>query len=237
MVRFDDTKCAKSYDYRTCFGFFKPIQWMCCNDRLHCNHFPRGRILHVAEQLSSDCGNYSSSWHNNCDQSGWSSWTKSNFIHLFIQKNCESFWLAFFSLQFLFAVSNVGTAIGLTTLGTYMLLKSWDVPVEAFNWLPVITFSFVIFVAAIGIFTIPVIVLSEIMPEKVKDFCMSICMSLLWLFSFITIKYLPFMMDTIGFHGSMYIFAGVCVVCEIFIIFHVPETKGKNYDEIMDSLR
>lgn len=113
-----------------------------------------------------------------------------------------------------------------------MRLKSWGVSVEAFNWVPILSFSFVIFVAALGIFCIPILLLSEIMPEKVKDFCMSVCMSLLWISSFLTIKYLPLMTDTIEFHGSMYLFAVVCVACELFIIFFVPGTKGKSHEQI-----
>lgn len=141
------------------------------------------------------------------------------------------------SSQILFAVSNIGTALGLCVLGIYVMLKDEGYQVEAFNWVPLISFSFVIFVAALGILTIPIIVLSEIMPEKTKDFSVSMCMTLLWILSFITTKYLPLLTDVIGFGGSMFLFAGVCVACEIFIIFFCPETKGKSHEEIMEALR
>ncbi|XP_055302940.1 uncharacterized protein LOC129568722 [Sitodiplosis mosellana] len=139
--------------------------------------------------------------------------------------------------KILFAVSNFGTALGLTVLGVYMSLKSSGYPVEAFYWLPVTCFSFVIFVAALGILSIPFIVLAEIMPEKVKDFNVSVCMTLLWIFAFLTTKYLPFLTDFLGFGGSMFLFAGVCVACELFIMFFMPETKGKSHEEIMELLR
>lgn len=154
---------------------------------------------------------------------------KMNQVYLF-------YFTLIFLLQFLFAVSNFGTALGLTILGVYMMLKTKGYPVEAFNWVPIMSFSFVIFVAALGILSIVIIVLSEIMPEKVKDFGVSVCMSLLWTFSFITIKYLPLLTELLGFDGSMFLFAGVCVACELFIIFYMPETKGKSHEEIMESL-
>lgn len=45
------------------------------------------------------------------------------------------------------------------------------------------------------------------------------------------------MTEILGFGESMFLFAGVCVACELFIIFFVPETKGKSHEEIMESLR
>lgn len=154
-----------------------------------------------------------------------------------IMHNSLRYSLRVFCFQILFAISNFGTALGLAVLGAYMTLKSNGYPVEAFNWLPVLCLSFSIFVAALGILSIPFIVLSEIMPEKVKDFSVSLCMTLLWSFSFIVTKYLPFLTGSLGFDGSMYLFAGVCVVCELFIMFCMPETKGKSHQEIMELLR
>lgn len=122
-------------------------------------------------------------------------------------------------------------------MGVYMMLKSLNYDVETFNFIPIASFSFVIFVASLGILTLPLIVISETMPEKIKDASVSFCMSLLWIFSFIAIKYLPLLMDLLGFHGSMFLFAGVCLGCAAFSIAFIPETKGKSHNEIMHSLQ
>ena len=126
--------------------------------------------------------------------------------------------------------------MGLIMMGVYMMLKSWNIEVEAFNFLPIIIFSFVMFVSSLAILPLPPVVLAEIMPEKIKDACVSFCLSLLWIFSFITIKCLPFLSENLGFHGTMFLFACVCMFCAIFFIFFMPETKGKTYREIMKSL-
>lgn len=139
-------------------------------------------------------------------------------------------------LQFLFIVSTIGTASGLMTLGVYMMLKSWHYKVELFNWIPIASFSFVIFIASWAILTLPFLVISEVMPEKLKEFGISFCMTLLWLFAFIIIKFLPLLTESLTFHGSMFLFAGVCITSTIFIVLRMPETKGKSYDEIMNSL-
>lgn len=138
--------------------------------------------------------------------------------------------------QFLFIASTVGTALGLTTLGVYMMFKSWHYSVEAFNWVPIASFSFVIFIASWAILTLPFLVISEIMPEKLKGFGVSFCMTLLWIFAFIILKYLPLLIESLTFHGSMFAFAGVCVSSALFIVFRMPETKGKSYEEIMSLL-
>lgn len=139
--------------------------------------------------------------------------------------------------KILFAVSSVGTASGLVVLGTYVMLKSWGHDVESFNWIPLASFSFVIFISSLGVLNLPFLVISEIMPENIKDFAVSFCMTVLWALTFIMVKYLPFITNTLGFHCSMFLFAGICLLGELFILLKVPETKGKSFEEIMDALR
>lgn len=75
------------------------------------------------------------------------------------------------------------------------------------------------------------------MPENIKDFAVSLCMTVLWCSIFIVVKYYPHLTATIGFSTTIFIFAGMCALSEVFVIFFVPETSGKSYDEIMNSLR
>lgn len=127
-------------------------------------------------------------------------------------------------------------ALGLTVLGVYMMLKSWDIDVTAFNWIPLMSFAFVVFVSQLGVLSLPFIVLSEIMPEKIKDAAVSFCMSLLWLLVFITLKFLPILNELIGMYNSMFVFAVCCLLGALFIITSIPETKCKSHHEIMKSL-
>lgn len=118
-----------------------------------------------------------------------------------------------------------------------MMLKSTNPDFGRMNWIPVFTFSFSIFMATLGILPLVLIVVAEIMPEKIKDACVSFCMTLLWVFGFISIKFLPSLITELGFHSAMFIFAGVCLFGAVFIIFVVPETKQKSHEEIMKSLQ
>lgn len=85
--------------------------------------------------------------------------------------------------------------------------------------------------------TLPFVIITEIMPAKLKDFGVSFSMSLLWLLAFIMLKYLPFIIELLSFHGSMFLFASVCLIGALFIGQFVPETgNGKSHAEIMKSL-
>lgn len=121
-------------------------------------------------------------------------------------------------------------------LGTYTLLKTFDINVEVVNWIPVASFSSATFISAFGIQSLTLTVVSEIMPEKIKEIYMSFCMTLLWGLNFISAKYLPDFIEILGFHGSMYMFAGVCLFSALYIVLFMPETRGKSYEDIMKSL-
>lgn len=64
-------------------------------------------------------------------------------------------------------ISAFGTSIGLAVLGGYMLLKSEGLDLESFTWLPLVAFSFVIFIANWGLMTLPFMIVSEISHPKV----------------------------------------------------------------------
>lgn len=175
---------------------------------------------------------------------------------VFQPKSSEFFFLHF---QFILVVATIGTAFGLIALGLYMTLKSLKIEVDTFNFIPVVAFSWSMFITSLGIQSLTLMVcgfvvlckfhfthrilfanyqvLVEIMPEKIKDACVSFCMTLLWFFAFVNIKYLPSFIDVLGFHWTMFIFAGICLFGALFTILFIPETKGKSHDEIMKSLQ
>lgn len=128
------------------------------------------------------------------------------------------------------------------------------------NWIPVASFSWSIFVTTLGILPLAQIVIAEIMPEKVRDACISFCITILWIFgknysshssigdlfikhfsieilAFINVKYLPSFINILGFHSTMFMFGAVSVFGALFIIFIVPETKRKSRMEILESLQ
>lgn len=123
------------------------------------------------------------------------------------------------------------------SLGTYAMLKTHGYQVESFNWVPIASFSFYMFIACWGVLTLPFLVISEIMPEKLKNFGSTFCNSLIWIAAFTLCKFFPFLSDALGMHGTLFLFAGFSLCGALLVILVMPETKGKSYEEIMQSLR
>lgn len=72
----------------------------------------------------------------------------------------------------LLIVSTILSAIALCVIATFTLLNEMEYNLEAFNWVPVVSFSMFIFVSAIGITPVPYVIVSEVLPLKVM-FCIN----------------------------------------------------------------
>ncbi|XP_062704726.1 facilitated trehalose transporter Tret1-2 homolog [Aedes albopictus] len=132
----------------------------------------------------------------------------------------------------LLILSGTGMAIGLTIFSGYSYAKALGYDVDSFRWLPLVCFSFVIFIASIGVLPLPFLVLAELVPQKTKELIFSTCMSISWLFAFISVKYVATLFGLLGIHGTMMLFAACSMSGVLFVAFMVPETKGKSFDVI-----
>lgn len=65
--------------------------------------------------------------------------------------------------------SALGAALGLLILGIYNYLKLLNYSVEDFGWIPLVSFSFVIFIGNCGILSLPFTVITEVLPLKVSN--------------------------------------------------------------------
>lgn len=133
-------------------------------------------------------------------------------------------------------MTTLGTGLGECIYGIYMLLKTWNYNVQPYNWIPLASFSFSVFVASCALLSLPFVIISEVMPDKLKEFGVSFSMSLLWALIFLLLKYLPLLIEVLNFHGSLFLFASFCLAGAAFIGYFMPETKGKSHVEIMKSL-
>lgn len=72
----------------------------------------------------------------------------------------------------LLAVSGIGTGCGLVCLGLFTYFQTNGYNVTGLGWIPVTSFSFIIFIANWGLLAVPFLFIAEIMPENVKMFCL-----------------------------------------------------------------
>ena len=73
-----------------------------------------------------------------------------------------------FFLQILMIVSSAGTSVFLFTLATFSYLTEIGLKMESFSWVPILSLSLTIFLASIGIVSLPYIFVTELMPQKVS---------------------------------------------------------------------
>lgn len=71
------------------------------------------------------------------------------------------------SRKLLYSLTCLGTILGLLAMGTHGFLKLL-LELEGFAWVPIASLSFVIFIASIGLLPLTFVMLSELLPQKVK---------------------------------------------------------------------
>jgi MFS transporter, SP family, arabinose:H+ symporter len=81
------------------------------------------------------------------------------------------------------------------------------------------------------------VVISEIFPNRIRGTAVSVAVAALWIASFILIITFPELNRRFGAAGTFWTYAGVCVAGFFFILWRLPETKGKTLEEIEGAWR
>jgi SP family arabinose:H+ symporter-like MFS transporter len=116
-------------------------------------------------------------------------------------------------------------ALAFSAVGLFYFLGGWPLGILA---------GVMAFVAghAVGNGVVCWVILSEIVPTKVRGRAMSIATTSLWVFAFLGNLVFPVMQKAIGNHGAFWVFTFMAVVNLFFVIFLVPETKGHSLEDI-----
>lgn len=129
--------------------------------------------------------------------------------------------------KILLMTSLTGIAIGLSVLGGFSCLSQYY-DVSAYSFISIISLSFFIFMACLGILTVPLVVLAEVIPAKLRSHGALICITIMLCCAVLCLKVFPILVNILKLYTCMWIFAGISVFGIIFVYFCVPETKGKN---------
>jgi SP family arabinose:H+ symporter-like MFS transporter len=97
-----------------------------------------------------------------------------------------------------------------------------------------ILFFILIFMASFAASIGPVtwVMVSEIFPNKIRSEAMSIAVVALWLSNFVVTLTFPVILNRLGGGVAFLIFDVMCVLLLLFVIFRLPETKGKSLEEL-----
>jgi len=99
-------------------------------------------------------------------------------------------------------------------------------------WLPLVSLMTFIAGFAIGFGPLPWVMNVELMPPEARSVAASLCTTFNWTISFLVGYFIPLLGDAINPSNTYIIFAVVCALGTAFVIFVVPETKGKTETEI-----
>ncbi|XP_050666262.1 facilitated trehalose transporter Tret1-like [Leptidea sinapis] len=138
--------------------------------------------------------------------------------------------------KLLLYISSVSMVITLITLGVYFYLRKINTDVSAYGWLPLACLVIYVLGFSIGFGPIPWLMLGEILPSKIRGTAASLATGFNWTCTFIVTKSFHNIINAIDMSGTMWLFAALCLAGLFFVIFFVPETRGKSLEEIEKKL-
>jgi SP family xylose:H+ symportor-like MFS transporter len=76
------------------------------------------------------------------------------------------------------------------------------------------------------------VLISEIFPNRVRASAVSVSVAALWVASFVLTYTFPFLNEALGTAGTFLIYGCICLAGGVFVIFKVPETKGRSLEQM-----
>ncbi|KAF9797490.1 hypothetical protein SFRURICE_008738 [Spodoptera frugiperda] len=135
------------------------------------------------------------------------------------------------------SVTCVGMGLGMLGLGLFFKLKENGAVDGFMNYVPLISLILVVFCYSAGIGSLMWVLNAELFDGPSRGLGMSISLIVTTLFVFLTTKYFAIVSLSIGPAVTYWIFSINCILLCAFIMFCVPETKGRSFAEIQDILR
>lgn len=87
-----------------------------------------------------------------------------------------------------------------------------------------------------GLLPIPYIITIEIFPKKIRQTCLALAVSIMWIILFILGSIFPIFLEKFGLFSCMLTLALFSSLNALFGMFFMLETRGKSHEEIMDLL-
>lgn len=138
----------------------------------------------------------------------------------------------------LLIISITGSAITLFLEGLFFYFKSSKlINTTSYDFVPLVLLILFVVIFSVGMQSIPILMLGELFPTSVKAFALCLADIYYSLVASVASKFLQVMKDSYGMHMAFFGFSFFSVLGLIFIIFVVPETKGKNLEEIQAFLK
>ncbi|XP_046976880.1 facilitated trehalose transporter Tret1-like isoform X1 [Vanessa cardui] len=138
--------------------------------------------------------------------------------------------------KMLLYISSVSMIVTLVALGSYFYVREVGTDVSSYGWLPLACLVIYVLGFSIGFGPIPWLMLGEILPSRIRGTAASMATGFNWTCTFIVTKSFHNIIAAINMYGTVWLFAVLCVIGLLFVVFFVPETRGKSLEEIEKKL-
>ncbi|XP_055704595.1 facilitated trehalose transporter Tret1-like [Phlebotomus papatasi] len=125
------------------------------------------------------------------------------------------------------------SGIFLMIAGIHYNLHENGVDMSDYAWLIIISFAVSIAIPGTGIVSISFVLPTEILPPKIRGSVISGLLLFSWILAIVLVQFYFQLAEFWGHSVWMYIFSIWCLLNVIFSYFFIPETKGKNFDEVV----
>ncbi|CAG9772734.1 unnamed protein product [Ceutorhynchus assimilis] len=147
-----------------------------------------------------------------------------------------SFFSKYFGRRPLSLISGSGIAVSMLALGSYILATKQGLITpeqeQSLSFVPLILIMFYFFISTLGFYPIPFALASEIYPRNIRGTASGISAGSNFLLNFVIVKLYPTMVENIGAHGVFFFYGSVGLAGTFFVLFCLPETRGKSLEEI-----
>lgn len=146
------------------------------------------------------------------------------------------FFIDSYGRKTLLFISAIGMVLSETSLGVYFYLKENSENVSDLNWMPITCLTVYIATHNLAFAPVPWLIMSEVFPDKVRLIAADVVTCFSWCLSFLMTFLMAPLQNAITIAGTFFFFSAWVVVAIFFVIFYVPETKGRSFQEIQDIL-
>lgn len=135
----------------------------------------------------------------------------------------------------LLMVSGGCMAVSLFVFGGFDFARSRDESVvESYGWLPLVCLMSFIAAFSIGFGPTPWLMVAEMTPARFRSIVSGIATALNWTFAFIVTKTFKAEEESMHSYGVYWMYGSVCFASIFMTVFLLPETKGKDMEEIQE---
>lgn len=138
--------------------------------------------------------------------------------------------------KILLIASEIVMMLGAFVLGIYYYLDYTSTDLSAFSWVPLISVCLFILLFNLGFGPIPWMMMGELFSPQIKGVAGSSACLFNWLMAFVVTRFYNDLVEAFGNYTTFWSFSVICAIGIVFVVFIVPETKGKSLEQIQIDL-